>query len=107
MNNHISYGHIFKPEEIAQKSENVSSEIQYSFWNFSTMIYVFAALSIVLLLCLLFCVNKCLSLKEKEVIKFSCQKNKDGWYSNNLMVTEKKMAGECGITEKDFIVVWS
>ena len=51
---------------------------------------MFAALSIVLLFCLLFSVNKCLSLKEKEVIKFICQKIKDGWYIDNLLATEKK-----------------
>ena len=107
MNNHISYGHIFNPEEITQKSENISSEIENSLWYFSTKFYMFAALSIVSVLCLLFSVNKCLSLKEKEVIKFSCQKTKDGWYSDNLMVTEKKMACQRGITDKDFVVVWS
>ena len=68
---------------------------------------MFAALSIVSVLCLLFSVNKCLSLKEKDVIKFSCQKTKDGWYSDNLMVTEKKMACQCGNTDKYFVVVWS
>ena len=72
MNNHISYGHIFNPEEITQKSENISSEIENSLWYFSTKF--FAALSIVSVLCLLFSVNKCLSLKEKDVIHSAAKK---------------------------------
>jgi len=44
---------------------------------------------------------------EKDVIKFSSQKTRDGWYSDNLLATEQRTNGHCHLTEKDFIVVWS
>merc|ERR1712203_1292192 len=94
-------------EQIPQKSEDISSEVINSWWNWSTMLFLFSILSIILISSLLYAISKCLSIKEKEVIKFSSQKTKDGWYADNLLATEKRILGQCNITEKDFIVVWS
>jgi len=94
-------------EEIQQKSEDISIENIDSWWNYSTMFYLFSALSIILTFSLLYAVNKYSSVKEKEVIKFSCPKTKDGWYADNMLATEKRVLGQCNISEKDFIVVWS
>merc|ERR1712141_635049 len=94
-------------EEISQKSKDISSKVINSWWNWTTMLFLFSILSIILISSLLYAIRKCLSIKEKEVIKFSSQKTKDGWYRDNLIATEKRIFGQCNITEKDFVVVWS
>ena len=77
-------------------------------WDWCAVFALCSVLSVCLIVGLLFIVTKFFSpLKEKDVIKFSSQKTRDGWYSDNLLATEQRTNGHCHLTEKDFIVVWS
>jgi len=90
-------------------TKNFTNEIEDDpWWDWCAVFALCSVLSVCLIVGLLFVVTKFFSpLKEKDVIKFSSQKTRDGWYSDNLLATEQRTNGHCHLTEKDFIVVWS
>jgi len=90
-------------------TKNFTNEIEDDpWWDWCAVFALCSVLSVCLIVGLLFIVTKFFTpLKEKDVIKFSSQKTRDGWYSDNLLATEQRTNGHCHLTEKDFIVVWS
>jgi len=89
-----------------ENSTNFSSEIEDPWWNWCAIFAVFSVVSVIFLFALLYMISKCFPVQEKEIIKFSSQKTKDGWYSDNLLATEHRILGQCNVTKNDFIVVW-
>ena len=96
-----------KPSKSATNFQNGSSDIDDPWWDWCAIFAICSVLSICLIVGLLFVVTKFFPTNVKEVIKFSSQKTRDGWYSDNLLATEQRTYGHCNLTEKDFIVVWS
>jgi len=93
-------------EVTPQKEEDISIE-SINPWNYLTMFFLFSSLSIILVFCGIYGVSKFTSVEEKEFVKFSCPKTRDGWYADNLLASEKKVLSECNIREEDFVVIWS
>jgi len=103
ISNHIAP---FDSEVTPQKEEDISIE-SINPWNYSTMFFLFSSLSIILVFCGIYGVSKFTSVEEKEFVKFSCPKTRDGWYADNLLASEKKVLSQCNIKKEDFVVVWS
>ena len=88
----------------------ISSEIDEEFWwKWCTFFAVCSVLSTCLIFALFYIIRKYFPVQEKDIIKFSSQKSKDGWYSDNnlLSSSEHRILGPYGITQQDFVVIWS
>ena len=92
---------------INQNHQNGSKDLEDPWWDWCATFVLFSVLSICLVVGLLFIVSRFFRLNSKDVIKFSTQKTKDGWYSDNLLVNDKRIYDCFDLTEKDFIIVWS
>merc|ERR1719510_417135 len=84
----------FTVKKMYENPENplVSREIDEEFWwKWCTFFAVCSVLSTCLIFALFYIIRKYFPVQEKDVIKFSSQKSKDGWYSdNNLLSSEHR-----------------
>ena len=86
-------------------SNDLDEEI---WWKWCTVFAICSVLSTCLIFALICIIRKYFPVQEKDIIKFSSQKSKDGWYSDNLLSSsEHRILGPYGITQQDFVVIWS
>ena len=87
----------------------ISSEIDEEFWwKWCIVFAVCSVLSTGLIFALFYIIRKYFPIQAKDIIKFSSQKSKDGWYSDNLLSSsEHRTFRPYGITQQDFVVICS
>ena len=86
-------------------SNDLDEEI---WWKWCTVFAICSVLSTCLIFALIYIIRKYFPVQEKDIIKFSSQKSKDGWYSDNLLTSsEQRTLGSYGIRNQDFVVIWS
>jgi len=101
------YNHFAPFNHSDKKPQDIEENFEDPWWNWCTVFAVCSVLSVILIFSLCAIITKCfIAIKEKEVMKFSSPKTRDGWYSDNLLETEQRNTRKCSVTEKDFIVVW-